>query len=219
MPATSARPDSPHAKSPQPAEADSQTRPEELMTAAQGGDKAALDRLLAYTRVRFFPLAMRVLGDPDEAEDAMQDALVKVWRYLDRFEGRSALSTWLHRIVVNAALDRLRRRPPLALSTADSDERDQVELRVTSADNPEHDLARAQTGMVVREAMGRLSLAHGEALRLCDLEGESYAAIAMATRCPVGTVMSRLYHARRNLAAELTDGATSDDDLEALLAA
>ena len=73
--------------------------------------------------------------------------------------------------------------------------------------------------MVVREAMGRLSLAHGEALRLCDLEGESYAAIAMATRCPVGTVMSRLYHARRNLAAELTDGATSDDDLEALLAA
>ena len=86
-----------------------------------GRRQAALDRLLAYTRARFFPLAMRVLGDPDEAEDAMQDALVKVWRYLDRFEGRSALSTWLHRIVVNAALDRLRRRPPLALSAADSD--------------------------------------------------------------------------------------------------
>jgi RNA polymerase sigma-70 factor, ECF subfamily len=217
MPATSARPDSHLAKAPQSPEADSQR--DTLMKAAQAGDRGALDRLLADARARFFPLAMRVLGDPDEAEDAMQEALVKVWRYLDRFEGRSALSTWLHRIVVNAALDRLRRRSPLALATGESDERDPIELRATSADNPEHELARAETGKIVREAMGHLSLAHGEALRLCDLDGESYAAIAMATRVPVGTVMSRLYHARRNLAAKLADAVTSDEDLEALLAA
>ena len=87
------------------------------------------------------------------------------------------------------------------------------------AETPERIYARAETAVVVRGAMARLSSAHGEALRLCDLEGESYATIATETDCPLGTVMSRLYHARRNLARELTTHATDTGDLEALRAA
>ena len=82
----------------------------ELIAAAQAGKTDALERLLAGARPRLLALAMRVLGDVDEAEDAVQDAMIKVWRHLDRFEGRAAFTTWLHRIAVNAALDRRRRR-------------------------------------------------------------------------------------------------------------
>ena len=73
--------------------------------------------------------------------------------------------------------------------------------------------------LVVQRAMAQLSETHGEALRLCDLEGESYATIAAVTECPLGTVMSRLFHARRKLARELTETATNEGDLEALRAA
>ena len=71
-------------------------------------------------------------------------------------------------------------------------------------ETPERIYARAETAVVVHRAMAQLSETHGEALRLCDLEGESYATIAAVTECPLGTVMSRLFHARRKLARELT---------------
>jgi RNA polymerase sigma-70 factor (ECF subfamily) len=193
-----------------------------LIAAAQRGKTDALERLLAGARPRLLALAMRVLGDADEAEDAVQDAMIKVWRHLDRFEGRAAFTTWLHRIAVNAALDRRRRRSPVALPTTIGGEEDRLHVadeHHAAPETPERIYARAETAVVVRGAMARLSSVHGEALRLCDLEGESYATIATETDCPLGTVMSRLYHARRNLARELTSHATDTGDLEALRAA
>jgi len=217
-----------HAKTPQPAGADSHgaagaaAAPAdlgELVAAAQTGEGEALERLLAEARPKLLALAMRVLGDTDEAEDAVQDATIKVWRNLGRFEGRAAFTTWLHRIAVNAALDRLRRRGtvPLAVGTPDEHHHDGSQLPVP--ETPERIYARAETAVVVRRAMAQLSETHGEALRLCDLEGESYATIAAVTECPLGTVMSRLFHARRKLARELSETATSEGDLEALRAA
>ena len=79
-----------NAKSPQSGEAETQSRTSDaLISAAQGGDRAALDQLLAAARPRMVALALRVLGDVDEAEDAVQDAMVKVWRNVGRFEGRA----------------------------------------------------------------------------------------------------------------------------------
>ena len=215
-----------HAKTPQPAGADSHSAPGaadlgELVAAAQVGAGDALERLLAEARPRLLALAMRVLGDADEAEDAVQDAMIKVWRNLPRFEGRAAFSTWLHRIAVNAALDRLRRRgsAPVATGTADDLHQSDSSGQLPIPETPERIYARAETAVVVRQAMGRLSSTHGEALRLCDLEGESYATIAEVTDCPLGTVMSRLFHARRKLVRELSDTATSEGDLAALRAA
>lgn len=214
-----------HAKTPQPAGADSQAPSVppadmgELVAAAQTGTKEAVERLLAASRPKLLSLAMRVLGDADEAEDAVQDAMVKVWRHLGRFEGRAAFTTWLHRIAVNAALDRLRRRGGVPLAAGEPDEHHHDTSEPALPETPERIYARAETAVVVRRAMGQLSETHGEALRLCDLEGESYATIAEVTECPLGTVMSRLFHARRKLARALTETATSDGDLDALRAA
>ena len=212
------------AKTPQPGGADSQAAEGpvdlgELVVAAQKGKGEALERLLSGARPKLLSLAMRVLGDADEAEDAVQDAMIKVWRNLGRFEGRAAFTTWLHRIAVNAALDRLRRRGSVPLANGEPDEHHHDTSEPALPETPERIYARAETAVVVRRAMGQLSETHGEALRLCDLEGESYATIAQVTECPLGTVMSRLFHARRKLARALTETATSDGDLAALRAA
>jgi RNA polymerase sigma-70 factor (ECF subfamily) len=221
--------DSPNAKTPQPSGAESPLEenlrapeaprvPPEL-PAARRGDSAALDRLLAGARPRLYALALRVLADPDEAEDAVQDAMVKVWKNLERFEGRSAFSTWLHRIGVNAALDRRRRRTAVPAAELDESREAREPIAHAAPETPERQYARAEASFVVRCAMDRLSPVHGEALRLCDLDGDSYAEIASATACPIGTVMSRLYHARRNLVRELAVDASGEGDLEALRAA
>jgi len=212
-----------HAKTPQTAGADSQGPADlgELVSAAQTGGGAALEQLLAQARPKLRALAMRVLNDADEAEDAVQDAMIKVWRHLPRFEGRAAFSTWIHRIGVNAALDRLRRRGgAVHVPSGTPDEHLHHDANdLPPPETPERIYARAETAVVVRRAMTRLSETHGTALRLCDLEGESYATIAEVTDCPLGTVMSRLFHARRKLATALTEAATGDGDLAALRAA
>jgi RNA polymerase sigma-70 factor (ECF subfamily) len=216
MRAKAAKSDTPHTKTPQPGEAESQDR----LSAALAGEADALEAILAETRPRLYALALRVLGDPADAEDAVQDAMVKVWRNLPRFEGRSSFGTWIHRIAINAALDRRRRRSTTpsgdvdvdVVETRPSDERPPVET-------PERAYARAEAGAVVHRALGRLSLVHSEAIRMFEIEGDSYAEIATATRCPIGTVMSRLYHARRKLVREVTSSAAGEGDLQALRAA
>jgi RNA polymerase sigma-70 factor (ECF subfamily) len=145
--------------------------------------------------------------------------MVKVWRNLGRFEGRAAFTTWLHRIAINAALDRLRRRGSVHIAAGEPDDHHHHASEMTPPETPERIYARTETAVVVKRAMSRLSDTHGEALRLCDLEGESYATIASVTDCPLGTVMSRLFHARRKLARALTETATSEGDLAALRAA
>jgi RNA polymerase sigma-70 factor (ECF subfamily) len=221
MRATHARSVSRNAKTPHPTGAETQTPYTDLLAAAQAGDHDALERLLAEARPRMIALALRVLGDADEAEDAVQDAMVKVWRNIGRFEGRAALGTWLHRIAINAALDRVRRRSVVIAAaqgqSEEGDERPRDEGVVE--ETPEQSYARAETGVVVHQALRRLTPVHSEAIRLCDLDGESYATIASVTACPIGTVMSRLYHARRKLVRELTTSATSELDLAALGAA
>src|SRR5688572_29114288 len=144
-----------NAKTPQPREAVSSLPKNddfgELIAAAQSGRTEALERLLASARPRLLALAMRVLGDVDEAEDAVQDAMIKVWRHLGRFEGRAAFTTWLHRIAVNAALDRRRRRSPVAVpATGIDDDRGQAPGEHQPApETPERIYARSETAVVV----------------------------------------------------------------------
>jgi RNA polymerase sigma-70 factor (ECF subfamily) len=190
-------------KAPQTHEANPLRDLDELIASARKGDRAALNRLLAQARPRLLAVAMRIVRDADEAEDVVQESLLKVCRSLTRFEGRSAFSTWLHRIVVNAALDRLRRHQARRERVADDDERGQAPLDVVDELTPERVVSRRETGVAVRGALARLSTAHREVLELRELEGESYRDMARLVHCPVGTVMSRLHHARHRLAAEL----------------
>jgi RNA polymerase sigma-70 factor (ECF subfamily) len=190
-------------KVPQTREANSLRDLDQLIAAARRGDKAALNRLLMDSRPRLLAVALRVVRDRDDAEDVVQEALLKVCRSLARFEGRSSFSTWLHRIVVNAALDRLRRHGARRERQADDDDRDVAPADKVDEQTPERVVSRRETGAVVRGALARLSPVHREVLELREFEGESYRDLARLVRCPVGTVMSRLHHARHRLAAEL----------------
>jgi RNA polymerase sigma-70 factor, ECF subfamily len=175
-----------------------------LIAAACGGDRAALNRLLADARPRLVAVAMRIVRDRDDAEDVVQEALLKACRSLTRFEGRSAFSTWLHRIVVNAGLDRLRRHQARHERPLDDDlARVDGDADLVDEQTPERLVSRRETGAAVRGALARLSPSHREVLVLREFDGESYSDLARLARCPVGTVMSRLHHARHRLADEL----------------
>jgi RNA polymerase sigma-70 factor (ECF subfamily) len=178
-----------------------------LIDAACSGDRAALNRLLTDARPRLVAVAMRIVRDRDDAEDVVQEALLKVCRSLTRFEGRSAFSTWLHRIVVNAALDRLRRhqarRERHATNVDDERDLQPAEIDLVDEQTPERVASRRETGAFVRGALARLSPSHREVLERREFDGESYSDLARIVRCPIGTVMSRLHHARHKLALEL----------------
>jgi RNA polymerase sigma-70 factor (ECF subfamily) len=192
------------AKAPQSTEAGSSQTFEALLKKAQRGDHKAFAALVADARPRALAVALKVLRNPDDAEDAVQDAFLKVWRYLGRFEGRASFSTWIHRIVMNASLDLLRRhscRPEAHAEAEEAPERRTVEP--AHDDTPERSLVEAQTSAMVRLALGALTPAHRQALTLREFEDHSYEEIAKAAACPIGTVMSRLHHARHKLADEL----------------
>jgi RNA polymerase sigma-70 factor (ECF subfamily) len=217
----------PSTRSPQPREADRSPAPssdsssaaaklpfEELLRRAQAGDQQAFASLVADARPRALAVALKVLRNPDDAEDAVQDAFLKVWRYLGRFEGRSSFSTWIHRIVMNASLDLLRRhacRPETHTEPEEGNEGRPIEA--AHEETPEKTLAEAETGVIVRRAVATLSPPQRLALTLREFEDRSYEEIAVASRCPIGTVMSRLHHARRNLAAELRGMALSGGEV------
>lgn len=199
----------------------------DLVARAQAGESAALDHLLKEARPRAMAVAMKVLRNPVDAEDAVQDALLKLWRSMPRFEARASFFTWLHRIVMNASVDLLRRErarggyhdeaagvadAPATSATAGLTAFTREGHREAAHDDtPERQLGMAETGALVRDALVALSPTHSEALRLRELEEHSYDEIAAVVRCPVGTVMSRLHHARRRLAAEVRSRVPSEE--------
>lgn len=174
-----------------------------LLDRACRGERRALDELLVANRPRAMALALKVLRNVDDAEDAVQDAFIKVWRYLGRFERRSSFTTWLHRIVMNACLDLLRRqasRPVGVEEPADDTATDPREGVVELT--PEAVALSTETTALVHRALDQLSPVHRSALALRELQENTYDEIARACACPVGTVMSRLHHARRRFVEE-----------------
>jgi RNA polymerase sigma-70 factor (ECF subfamily) len=201
-------------KSPQPAEAARHTRCtpatlrealEREMDSAEAGAQEDLDVTLRRLRPRLYAIALRFAKNHDDAEDIVQEALFRIWRNIDRFEGRAALSTWSHRITVNASLDSLRRQQARSERVADVGEHDEGSLdrEPREESTPESLLGSAQVSSLVRTAIASLSPAHRQVIELRELEDHSYEEIAARARCPVGTVMSRLHHARRRLATAL----------------
>ena len=155
-------------------------------------------------------VAVRTLGDREDAADALQDALVNAFRRANSYKGEAAVTTWLHRIVVNACLDRIRRRPrtePLASSMpdpADADPPDEGAGRVTVSDPAEVATAR----VYVTEALATLPAEQRAALVLVDMQGYSVADAAEILQCPVGTIKSRCARGRAALLPLLAPGRT-----------
>jgi RNA polymerase sigma-70 factor (ECF subfamily) len=174
-----------------------------LVTAAQSGDRDALEELLRRHADRVYALCRRITGDADDAADAAQEAMLAIVRGLGRFDGRSAFATWAYRVATNACLDELRRRrrrpDPMELTEAD----------LISAVTDAH--AAVATRLDVDDALRRLPLAYRAAVVLRDLCSLDYAEIAAVLDIPVGTVRSRIARGRAALVPHLGNPDTDDN--------
>jgi RNA polymerase sigma-70 factor (ECF subfamily) len=162
-----------------------------LLRAHVAGSPDAFAELVRRHRDRLWAVALRTLGDREEAADALQDALISALRGAERFRGESAVTTWLHRIVVNACLDRVRRRqarPTVPLADTDP-------LPIAPVDS--------DTALDVRAALAQLPHDQRVALVLVDIQGYPVSDVAAILRVPEGTVKSRCARGRARLASLL----------------
>lgn len=175
----------------------------ELVAAAQQGDQAAFGALVENYQAMAYSLALRMLSDPDDAADAVQEAFLNAWRALGSFQGQSAFSTWLYRLTSNACIDLLRRnRRKAAVSMTVSDEDEDAPHETDVPDerwSPERSLERSETHRAVHKGLAALSPEHRQVLVLRELEGLSYQEIAQVLDLEEGTVKSRIARARTAL--------------------
>ncbi|MEV7228420.1 RNA polymerase sigma factor SigM [Polymorphospora sp. NPDC051019] len=175
----------------------------ELLRSHVDGDPDAFGELFQRHRDRLWAVALRTISDREEAADAVQDAMLSAHRAAARFRGDSAVTTWLHRIVVNACLDRIRRRQahptvPLPDGTSPSDPGRTVGGVEPAAPAPDHD-----TVLVVREALDQLPVEQRAALILVDVQGYPVAEVAVMLGVAEGTIKSRCARGRARLAGML----------------
>lgn len=189
-----------------------------LVAAHLAGDPEAFGILFTRHRNRLWAVALRTKGDPEEAADALQDAMVAAFRRADSYRGDAAVTTWLHRIVVNACLDRLRRRK-VRLADPLPDDVDERGSAVAAgapgvlASGSEGDavadpadvVARRERYDAVLAALASLPFEQRAALVLVDMQGYSVDEAAAILECAPGTVKSRCSRGRARLAPLLAD--------------
>ena len=183
------------------------TQPEEpddaaLLRAHVAGDPAAFGVLVARHQDRLWAVALRTVQKPEEAADALQEALVSAFRRADSFRGEAQVTTWLHRIVVNACLDQLRRRRARLTESLPDDVDTTLALGQPETADPV--VAGELRGDVTR-ALGALNADQRAAVVLVDMEGYSVAEAATILGCAPGTVKSRCFRGRARLLPLLTD--------------
>lgn len=165
----------------------------QLLAAHVAGDPRAFGELITRHRDRMWAVALRTLRDPEEAADAVQEASISAFRAADRFRAESAVTTWLHRIVVNACLDRIRRRQSRPTSPL-------PEEGPGEPIAPRDEMADRELSMDIAQAMGTLPDEQRAAIVLVDVEGYSVAEAAQALGVAEGTVKSRCARGRAKLA-------------------
>ncbi|MGE3311850.1 MAG: RNA polymerase sigma factor [Limisphaerales bacterium] len=179
---------------------------EELVKASKGGDMAAFEELVARHRDKIFGRAFRIVRQEEEAMDLSQEAWIKGWQRIGQFEGESSFATWMTRITINLCLDHIRRNQryrvdPLPDQSDDGTGIDRFLPPVWT--NPTERLERSELRARIDAALGKLSDAHRTVLVLHEFEDLGYKEIASAIGISIGTVMSRLFYARRRMAALL----------------
>ncbi|MGK4582105.1 RNA polymerase sigma factor SigM [Kitasatospora sp. HPMI-4] len=170
----------------------------ELLARHGAGDPDAFGILVHRHRDRLWAVALRTLGDREEAADALQDALVSAFRAAHTFQGRSAVTTWLHRIVVNACLDRARRAASRRAGSLD-EQPQRLDALLGSAEAAETSVVRAELQREVTASLATLPADQRAALVLVDMQGYGVAEAAELLGVPVGTVKSRCARGRAKL--------------------
>lgn len=176
---------------------------------ALGGDAQAFEGLFLKYRQRVFAVAWRLLRDEDKALDVVQDAFVKAYEQLEKLRGDSRFFPWIRRIAINLSIDRLRHSKRGIEVSLDEhrvgggseagEERAGVMVARSSAESPSRRAELTEFNAAFGVAIAKLSEAHRTVFMLHAAEGLSYKEIADELQCNMGTVMSRLFYARKHL--------------------
>lgn len=177
-----------------------------LVKAAQAGDRRAFQVLYQRYERKVFSVAYGFLRNQEDALDVLQEAFIKVHRYLPNFEGQSSFYTWLYRIVANLCIDHLRRSGRKRDVEFDDRLRHDGDKQaasnpggLTALGDPSAAIKNKEILAAVQDSLGHLSDKHRAVIVMRELQGLSYADMAKAMNCSKGTIMSRLFHARRNM--------------------
>jgi RNA polymerase sigma-70 factor (ECF subfamily) len=170
----------------------------ERLEQAKKGDKAAFAELFEHLRPTVFAIALRVAGASD-AEDVTMQAFLRIWQALPQFEGRSSPQSWAYRIAMNCALDNVRRKKRNAEQSLT------IQVDENGSELSAHEMESHELRIRVQKAMRKLPDEHRIVLELRYTEDMDYATIAHATGVSIGTVMSRLFNAKRKLKRILTE--------------
>lgn len=189
------------------ADQDYASQPDEgLVKLAQGGDMAAFEELVARHRDKIYARAYTMMRNEEEAIDLSQEAWVKAWQRLVQFQGDSSFATWMTRIVINLCLDQIRKNKRQRAESIDQldEELGGVERQMpVVTPNPTEGLERSELRERIDAALEKLSYEHRTVLVLHEFEDLEYKEIAKRMKCSIGTVMSRLFYARRKMAVLL----------------
>ncbi|MDQ8202001.1 sigma-70 family RNA polymerase sigma factor [Pelagicoccus sp. SDUM812003] len=180
----------------------------ELIRRGQAGDRKAFDQLVRMHQDKVYGQALRMLKSETEAQDVAQLAWIKAWNKLDTFRQDSAFSTWLYRITTFTALDAIRKRDSRRESLADQEfleHASQSEVSPVASAQQIRSLERKELHQRLLQAIEQLPEKLKTALKLRELEGLTYEEIAKKLNCKTGTVMSRLFNARKSIQKHLID--------------
>jgi RNA polymerase sigma-70 factor (ECF subfamily) len=171
----------------------------DIIHRVQAGDRKAYSRLVDRHEERSMALAVRMLRDRRDAEEALQDAFVRAFQALPRFEGRSSFATWLYRIVFNVCSSALERKTLATVSLQSGSEEEPAIDPPTADLPPDLQLESAEAQRVVLEEVEKLPEAYGTTFTLFVVQELSYDEIVEVTGVPLGTVKARLFRARMML--------------------
>lgn len=173
-----------------------------LIERASGGDPAAFNQLMEAHERRMYAVALRMCGNREDAQDCLQEAMLRVYRAISSFKGQSTFSTWVYRITMNTCLDELRRKKNKQSTSLDS--------LLDTGWSPQDDSSAPEKHAIAREARECLNAAIRElpadmrsAVVLRDIHGLSYDEIAQTLDINVGTIKSRISRGREKLREKL----------------
>ncbi len=189
---------------------------QELIEACQKGDTRAFETLVTRHRGKVYAMVQNMIKNEADAWDLSQEVFLKVWKALPKFEARAKFSTWLYRITHNVVYDWLRKRKIDSAGELDDGVLSQADIAAGSKTSPsmtlrpDHALANSELGERINAALATLNAEHRETILLREVQGFDYKEIAKVMDCSLGTVMSRLYYARKKLQSLLSDEKRND---------
>jgi RNA polymerase sigma-70 factor (ECF subfamily) len=184
---------------------------QDLVASAQGGNLKAFDELVTRHRARIFAMIRNMTHNEAEAWDLSQEVFIKAWKALPKFEARARFSTWLFRIAHNLVCDWARKRKIESAGELNDEifSSERIDAASTTTPNtaarPDEALAGGELRGKIEAALAKLSDDHRQVVVLKDVQGLAYKEIAEVMDCSIGTVMSRLHHARKKLQTMLED--------------